>query len=79
MRGSSKTVVSGRAAPDAIRVVKLDWTRCSSEHGVTLYRVEGGGHQVFGSTNFLPFLLGSGTSHVSAPDIIMAAFSKGEL
>jgi poly(3-hydroxybutyrate) depolymerase len=59
--------------------MKLDWTRCSSERGVTLYRVEGGGHQVFGSTNFLPLLLGSGTRRVSAPDVIMAAFSKGEL
>jgi polyhydroxybutyrate depolymerase len=75
----SKAVVSGHAAPGTIRVVKLDWTRCSSERGVTLYRVEGGGHQVFGSTNFLPLLLGSGTRRVSAPDVIMAAFSKGEL
>jgi poly(3-hydroxybutyrate) depolymerase len=41
----SKAVVSGRAAPGAIRVVKLDWTECSSERGVTLYRVEGGGHR----------------------------------
>jgi polyhydroxybutyrate depolymerase len=76
---ASKAVVSGRAAPGSIRVVKLDWTRCSSERGVTLYRVEGGGHQVFGSTNFLPLLLGSGTRRVSAPDVIMAVFSKGEL
>ena len=76
---ASKAVVSGRVARGAIRVVKLDWTRCSSERGITLYRVEGGGHQVFGSTNFLPLLLGSGTRRVSAPDVIMAAFSKGEL
>jgi polyhydroxybutyrate depolymerase len=78
-KASSKAVVSGRPAPGTIRVVRLDWTRCSSERGVTLYRIEGGGHQVFGSTNFLPFLLGSGTRRVSATDVIMAAFSKGEL
>ena len=75
----SKAVVSDRVGPDPIRVVKLDWTHCSSERGITLYRIEGGGHQVFGSTNFLPFLLGSGTRRVSAPDVIMAAFSKAEL
>jgi polyhydroxybutyrate depolymerase len=77
--GFSKAIVSDRDAPGRIRVVKLDWTSCSSERGVTLYRVEGGGHQVFGATNFLPFLLGSGTRRVSAPDVIMAAFIKGEL
>jgi polyhydroxybutyrate depolymerase len=75
----TKAVVSDRAAPGAIRVVKLDWRRCSSQRGVTLYRVEGGGHQVFGATNFLPFMLGAGTRRVSAPAVIMAAFSKGEL
>jgi polyhydroxybutyrate depolymerase len=74
----SKAVVSGPAAPDAIRVVRLDWTHCSSERGVTLYRVEGGGHQVYGRTNFLPLLLGSGTRQVSAPETIMAAFASGQ-
>jgi hypothetical protein len=69
----SKQVVAGGAAPDAIRVVKLDWGRC--EGRVTLYRVEGGGHQVFGHTNLLPVFLGPGTNLVSAPDVIMAAFA----
>jgi poly(3-hydroxybutyrate) depolymerase len=50
--------------------------RCSSERGVTLYRIEGGGHQVFGHTNFFPLFLGSGTSRISAPDTIMAEFAK---
>ena len=45
----SKAVVAGGAAPDAIRVVRLDWGRCDGS--VTLYRVEGGGHQVYGHTN----------------------------
>jgi polyhydroxybutyrate depolymerase len=71
----SKRVVAGSAAADAIRVVKLDWGHCSSEPGVTLYRVEGGGHQVYGRTNFFPLFLGPGTSLVSAPDIIMSAFA----
>jgi polyhydroxybutyrate depolymerase len=69
-----KRLVAGPDA-DAIRVVKLDWGRCST--GVTLYRVEGGGHQVYGHTNYFPLLLGPGTGQVSAPDAIMATFAAG--
>jgi polyhydroxybutyrate depolymerase len=71
----SKSIVAGSAAPDTIRVVKLDRRRCSSEHGVALHRVEGGGHQVYGHTNLFPLFLGFGASQVSATDIIMAAFN----
>jgi polyhydroxybutyrate depolymerase len=71
----TKAVVAGSAESDGIRVVKLDWAHCSSERGVTLYRVEGGGHQVYGHTNFFPMFLGHGTSLVSAPEVIMAAFA----
>jgi polyhydroxybutyrate depolymerase len=77
---ASKALISGRrGASGEIRVTRLDWRQCSSERGVTLYRVEGGGHQVFGVTNFVPFLLGPGTNRISAPSVIMAAFAKGEL
>jgi polyhydroxybutyrate depolymerase len=72
----SKRVVAGSA--DAIKIVRLDWSPCSSERGVTLYRVEGGGHQVYGHTNFIPTLLGPGTSHISAPDVIMSAFARSQ-
>ena len=61
----------------AIRVTRLDWSSCSSGQPVILYRVEGGGHQVFGSTNIVPLILGPGTSQVSAPEAIMAVFAKG--
>lgn len=68
---------TGRAAAGeggVTRVARLDWTHCSSGRGVTLYRVKGGGHQVYGATNFLPMLLGPGTRLVSGPRVIMAAF-----
>jgi polyhydroxybutyrate depolymerase len=58
------------------KVMQLDWSACSSGQPVTLYRVEGGGHQVFGSTNFFSLVLGVGTNQVSAPDAIMATFAK---
>ncbi len=60
----------------AIRVTRLDWSPCRSGQPVVLYRVEGGGHQVFGSTNFFSLVLGVGTNQVSAPEAIMAVFAK---
>jgi polyhydroxybutyrate depolymerase len=60
----------------ATRVTRLDWSPCRSGQPVTLYRVEGGGHQVFGSTNFFSLVLGVGTNQVSAPEAIMAVFAK---
>jgi polyhydroxybutyrate depolymerase len=61
----------------AIRVTRLDWGPCRSGQPVVLYRVEGGGHQVFGATNIVPLILGPGTSQVSAPEVILAEFAKG--
>ena len=72
----SKAVAAGGRPGGGIKVVRLDWGACSSGHGVTLYRVEGGGHQVYGHTNFFPMFLGPGTDLISAPDLIMTAFSE---
>jgi polyhydroxybutyrate depolymerase len=74
--GRSKARLGGSLPPTAIRITRFDWQRCSSERGVTLYRIEGGGHQVFGHTNFFPLFLGAGTNRISAPDIIMAEFAR---
>jgi polyhydroxybutyrate depolymerase len=60
---------------EAIRVVKIDWLTCRSGAPVVLYRVEGGGHQLFGETNILPTILGAGTNQILATEIIMDAFS----
>ena len=65
----------GRTADEAIRVVRLDWSTCTSGQAVTLYRVEGGGHQLFGHSNILPMIFGPGTMQVSAPEIIMSMFA----
>jgi polyhydroxybutyrate depolymerase len=72
----SRMRIGGGSTPKAIRITRLDWQHCSSERGVTLYRIEGGGHQVFGHTNYFPQLLGSGTKRISAPDTIMAEFAR---
>ena len=66
----------GGSGGGPIRVMRLDWAGCSSGQTVTLYRVEGGGHQLFGHTNILPMIFGPGTTQVSAPEIIMAMFAR---
>ncbi len=74
----SREPLGGSLSRRTIRATRLDWHRCSSDRNVTLYRIEGGGHQVFGHTNFLPLVLGSGTARISAPETIMAEFARLE-
>jgi polyhydroxybutyrate depolymerase len=57
------------------RVVRLDWSSCSSGRPVTLYRIEGGGHQVFGHTDIFPAILGRGTRLISAPEVMLELFA----
>jgi polyhydroxybutyrate depolymerase len=61
---------------EGIKVVRLDWSSCRSGSPVALYRIEGGGHQLFGETNILPPILGPGTNQISTTALIMAAFTK---
>jgi polyhydroxybutyrate depolymerase len=63
------------SAGDATKVVRLDWSGCSSGRPVTLYRIEGGGHQVFGRPGVLSAVLGPSTQQISAPEIIMELFA----
>ena len=63
---------------DALKVVRLDWSACKLGSSVALYRIEGGGHQMFGRGEAFSTLLGPSTSQISAPDTIMAAFASLE-
>jgi len=47
----------------------------SSGRSVTLYRIEGGGHQVFGRTDLFPAILGPGTRAISAPQVMLQLFA----
>jgi polyhydroxybutyrate depolymerase len=73
----SKRLLDGGSGPhaDGVKVVRLDWSGCNSGRGVTLYRVEGGGHQIFGRGGAFRAFLGRGTDAISAPDTILAAFA----
>jgi polyhydroxybutyrate depolymerase len=68
-------VPAGSAAADSVRAIRLEWSACSSGRGVTLYRLEGAGHQVFGGEAVFAGLLGPGTRQISAVETIMSAFA----
>jgi polyhydroxybutyrate depolymerase len=75
--GPSPTATPMRTLPgEQTKVTRLDWTACSSGQPVTLYRIEGGGHQLFGRHRILPAILGPGTQQLSAPEIILQLFAR---
>jgi polyhydroxybutyrate depolymerase len=62
---------------DSMSVTRFAWTRCDRHANVTLYRVNGGKHEVYGAMNFFPARAGDNRSQiVSAAETIMATFAK---
>jgi polyhydroxybutyrate depolymerase len=60
---------------DDMSVTRFVWTGCERRARVTLYRVNGGRHQVYGSMVSHPSAFGRHQSVVSAAETIMAAFA----
>jgi polyhydroxybutyrate depolymerase len=74
--GEPATHALATGSPDgATKIVRLDWSGCSSGRPVTLYRIEGGGHQVFGRPSVLPTILGPGTQQISSSEVILQLFA----
>jgi polyhydroxybutyrate depolymerase len=63
------------ASAGAISLTRIAWTGCKADTRVTLYRVNGGRHQVLGRRTLLPAILGGRTHEISAAETIMAAFA----
>jgi polyhydroxybutyrate depolymerase len=59
-----------------VQVTRLEWTLCRTGSSVTLYRMDGAGHQVPGQRSFLPLFLGRGTRAVRAADEAFAFFRR---
>jgi polyhydroxybutyrate depolymerase len=59
-----------------VQVTRLEWTLCRTGSSVTLYRMDGAGHQVPGQRSFLPLFLGRGTRAVRAADEAFAFFHR---
>jgi polyhydroxybutyrate depolymerase len=57
-------------------VQRLEWSPCRTSQPVTLFRLEGGGHQVPGRLQFLPGLLGLGTLQINAAEESMETFLR---
>ena len=79
------TVAGCRSTPTELRlahrgeasrpgVTKIAWQGCDRAP-VTLYRVDGGGHVVFGSGSFRPPFFGDDTDDVVSADVIVDAFA----
>jgi polyhydroxybutyrate depolymerase len=62
---------------DGMSITRLAWTDCDRRADVTLYRVNGGRHEVYGSLNVFRAPRGGGHSQVvSAAETIMATFAN---
>jgi len=75
------TAMQVRAMPinsssEPVRVARLDWSPCRTGASVTLFRLEGGGHQVPGRSQFLPGLLGLGSLQINAAEEAMETFRR---
>ncbi len=58
-------------------ITKTAWRDCiAPEKNVTLYRVNGGGHQIYGRRGAIAAMLRSWNPDISAAETIMAAFVK---
>jgi polyhydroxybutyrate depolymerase len=63
---------------DGTSVTDIRWPGDVQHPPVTLYRVNGGGHQVPGGPDLPQLLFGARTHDISAADEILAAFKKAE-
>ena len=61
---------------EAVKVTQLTWSHCRSGRGVTLYRFEGGGHQLPGRPPILPGLLGESSLRANAAELALTVFSQ---
>ena len=67
-----------RSAMSDTRTTEITWSSCQSGKPVTLYRIDGGGHQVAGEQAVAPRRLGESNRDFSAADVILEAFVKEE-
>jgi polyhydroxybutyrate depolymerase len=67
-----------RDPDDGTSVTRFTWSGCRTGKPVTLYRIEGGGHQIAGRRAFLPMMLGRSNRDFSAAEAILSAFAREE-
>jgi polyhydroxybutyrate depolymerase len=77
-RGHDEQVLPSRSSFDATTTTRLTWSSCQSGKSVTLYKVNGGGHQISGERAFLPRMLGRSSGDFRAADEIVEMFAREE-
>lgn len=68
--------VTSDVSIDRMSVTRIAWTGCDRRANVTLYRVNGGRHEVYGSGAFFRTNLGNRKQVVSAAETILATFAN---
>jgi polyhydroxybutyrate depolymerase len=61
---------------EEMSITRIAWSGCKPDATVTLYRVNGGRHEVFGRPPVLPAMLHTRRHEISAAETIMAAFEN---
>jgi polyhydroxybutyrate depolymerase len=70
--------VPARGSWDGTSVAEIRWKECSYHKPVTLYRINGGGHQIAGQPSHFSLFLGRGNRDISAAEAIISAFAREE-
>jgi polyhydroxybutyrate depolymerase len=70
--------LADRDRSDGSTVTRVSWGKCRTGKRVTLYRVEGGGHQIPGGITVLRLLLGRHNHDISAAEVILSEFAREE-
>ena len=71
-------ILPSRSSFDATMTTRMTWSSCQSGKSVTLYKVDGGGHQISGERAFLPRMLGQSSRDFRAADEIVKMFAREE-
>lgn len=67
-----------RVKSDGTSVTRVAWTGCRQHDSVSLYRIEGGGHEIPGHPSADTPNYGLSNLDISAADTILAAFANGK-
>lgn len=78
-RSKRERPLADRDPNDGSTVTRVTWGQCRSGKRVTLYRVEGGGHQIPGGVTLLRLLLGRHNRDISGAEVIMSEFEREEV
>jgi polyhydroxybutyrate depolymerase len=71
---SSAVVLPGRSVSEGTTMTRISWQNCLMNAGVTLYRIDGGGHALPGRGSIAPRLLGLSNFDIESADVILDAF-----